>query len=236
MADAAGSVSTTVEDGVAVVRLDDGKMNAISPGVLEALHAALDEADGAATAVCIVGNAKALSAGFDLTVMTSGADEARQLVSAGAELLMRLYLHRQPTVLAVTGHALAAGALLALACDLRIAADGPAKIGLNEVAIGMALPVFGCELARDRLSKRYLTRAAVQAEIFDPAGALAAGFVDRVVASDACVTTAVAEARRLGQLTSAAYERTKRTIRQATVDHVLATLATDMQALLPPVR
>jgi enoyl-CoA hydratase len=227
-------VATTVEDGVAVVRIDDGKMNAISHGMLAALNKALDEAESDATSVCIIGNARALSAGFDLAVMTRSPDDARDLVAAGAELLMRLYGHEQPTVVALTGHALAAGALLALACDLRIAAAGPSKIGLNEVAIGMALPIFGLELARDRLSKRFLTRATIEAEVFDVDGALAAGYVDRVVPADGCVATALEEARRLGQLRIGAHGRTKRTMRQATIDHVLATLAADMSALLPP--
>ena len=157
------AVTTTVEDGVAVVRLDDGKANALSMAVIHGLHEALDEATADASAVCIAGNGKALCAGFDLTVMRGGIDGMVGLVRSGGELLMRLYGHPQPTVAAVRGHALAAGALLVLACDTRVSGDAPAKIGLNEVAIGMTLPEFAVELARDRLSKRYLTRATIEA-------------------------------------------------------------------------
>lgn len=224
------SVTTSIEDGVAVVRLDDGKVNALSMDVIGQLHEALDRAQADATAMCILGNAKAFSAGFDLSVMQGGAEEARQLVAAGGHLLMRIYAHPQPTVAAVTGHALAAGALLVLACDTRIGAEGPAKIGLNETAIGLPLPVYAVELARDRLSKRYLTRAALQAEIFSPQGALAAGYLDAVAPADECVPTAVEEGHRLGQLESRAYGHTKQAIRQATVDRVLATLEGDMAA------
>ena len=85
---------------------------------------------------------------------------------------MRLYMHPQPVVVAVTGHALAAGALLALACDVRIGADVPAKIGLNETSIGMPLPLFATELARDRLSPTAFVRATLAAEIYDPEGAV----------------------------------------------------------------
>jgi enoyl-CoA hydratase len=219
-------VTTTVEDGVAVVRLDDGKMNALSMAVIDGLHGALDRAQADATAVCIVGNAKALSAGFDLSVMRGGAEGMLELVRAGGHLLMRLYGHPQPTVAAVTGHALAAGALLVLTCDERVGADGPAKIGLNETAIGMTLPGYAIELSRDRLSKRYLTRATIEAEIFDPQGALAAGYLDKVVPAEQCETVALADARRLGQLDAKAYGGTKKAIRQATIDRVLSTLAT----------
>jgi enoyl-CoA hydratase len=228
-------VTSTVEDGVAVIRLDDGKMNAISHVVIEHLHAALDKAVGDATAVCIVGNDRALSAGFDLSVMSGGNVEGiRGLVSAGAKLVMRLYGHPQPTVVAVTGHALAAGALVVLACDTRIAADKQSKIGLNEVAIGMALPQFAVELGRERLSKRYATRAAVQAEIFDPAGARDAGYVDQVVPVAECEAAAMTEARRLGELSTGAYAATKRSLRQPTIDAVLAGLDADMTAILGP--
>jgi enoyl-CoA hydratase len=220
------TVTTTVEDGVAVVRLDDGKMNAVSHELVAGLHAALDQAAADASSVCIVGNQKALSAGFDLKVIQSGDGAAvMKLVNGGGELLMRLFVHPQPTVVAVTGHALAAGALLVLACDTRIGVEGgTSKVGLNETQIGMALPEFAWELAAARLSKRYLTRATVQAEIFDPAGALAAGYLDRLAAD--CVADALAEARSLGALPGAAYAGTKSSLRQPVADRVLANLRT----------
>ena len=228
-------VTSSVDDGVAVIRLDDGKMNAISHAVIDQLHAALDKAEGDAGAVCIIGNQKALSAGFDLSVMTGGnVDNVRDLVSAGARLVMRIYGHPQPTVVAVTGHALAAGALVVLACDTRVAADKQSKIGLNEVAIGMALPQFAVELSRERLSKRFASRAVIQAEIFDPAGAMAAGYVDQVVPEADCEAVAVAEARRLGQLSRGAYGATKGSLRQPTIDGVLGGLDADMAAMLGP--
>ena len=211
---------------MAVVRLDDGKANALSMGLISGLHEALDKAASDASAVCIAGNAKALCAGFDLTVMRGGVEGVVELVRSGGELLMRLYGHPQPTVAAVTGHALAAGALLVLACDTRVSGDAPAKIGLNEVAIGMTLPDFAIELARDRLSKRYLTRATIEAEVFSPEGALAAGYVDMIVAVDECERTAIDIARRLGQLDATAYGRTKKALRQATIDRVTPTLKT----------
>ena len=220
------AVTTTIEDGVAVVRLDDGKANAMSMDLIGALHEALDTAAAQATSVCIAGNAKALCAGFDLTVMRGEFEDMVKLVRAGGELLMRLYGHGQPTVAAVTGHAVAAGALLVLACDTRVSGDAPAKIGLNEVAIGMTLPDFAVELARDRLSKRYLTRATIEAEVFSPEGALAAGYVDMIVALDECERTAIDIARRLGQLDANAYAGTKKALRQATIDRVMPTLKT----------
>ncbi|MCU1373494.1 MAG: hypothetical protein JWO68_780 [Actinomycetia bacterium] len=225
------TVHTSIDGDVAVVTLDDGKMNAVGHELLVELHAALDTALVEARAVCLQGNDRALSAGFDLAVMTGDdPDAVRGLVQAGGELLMRLFVHPQPTVVAVTGHALAAGALLVLSCDTRIAAPGSSKIGLNEVAIGLALPEYGYVLAQQRLAPFALTRATVQGEVFDPEGALAAGYVDRL--DPACATAAVEEARRLAALPRGAYARTKQAMRQPVADRVLANLADDLRGLV----
>jgi enoyl-CoA hydratase len=234
MADDAAPVSCTITDGVAVLRLDDGKVNAVSHRVVELLHEGLDRALEEATAVALVGREGKLCAGFDLSEMTAGAEQARALVGAGGRLLMRIYGHPQPVVVAVTGHALAAGALLALACDTRIGAEGPSKIGLNETAIGMGLPAFAVELARARLSPAHLTRSAIQAEIYDPAGAVEAGYLDRVVPADECEAAAVAEAARLGQLPAGAHRHTKLALRQPLIDRVLAGMDDDLAGVGAP--
>jgi enoyl-CoA hydratase len=227
-------VTCTIDDGVAVVRLDDGKVNVISHEVLERLHAALDESLASASSVAIIGREGKLSAGFDLTEMTAGPEHAQALVGAGGRLLMRIYGHPQPVVLGVTGHALAAGALLALSCDTRIGGDGPAKIGLNETAIGMGLPRYAVELAEARLAPAHLLRAAVQAEIYDAHGALEAGYLDRVVPATDVEATVIAEAHRLGQLPGGAYRHTKLALHQAMIDRVLAGLDDDMQQMTAP--
>jgi enoyl-CoA hydratase len=224
----ADTVTCTIEDGVAVLRLDDGKVNVVSHRVIELLHEGLDRALEEASAVAIVGREGKLSAGFDLAEMTAGPDAARALVGSGARLMMRIYGHPQAVVAGVTGHALAGGALLCLSCDTRIGADGPAKIGLNETAIGMGLPAFAIELVQARLSPAHMTRSAVQAEIYDPAGAVEAGYLDRVVPAADCEREAIAEAARLGQLPVAAYRHTKRSLRQPLIDRVLEGLHADM--------
>ncbi|WP_421118746.1 crotonase/enoyl-CoA hydratase family protein [Aquihabitans daechungensis] len=188
-----------LDDGVAIITLDDGKANAFSTAAIVALEAHLDQAaaDGARSLV-IIGRPGRFSAGFDLDEMTSGTTEMRALVVRGARFWIRLYGLGIPTVAACTGHALAGGAITLLACDLRIAADVPAKIGLNEVAIGLTLPKFAYALAADRLETTALVASTLGAQLYDVPGALAAGYVDRVVAPDDLLATAVEEARRLG--------------------------------------
>ncbi len=226
----ASGVSVEIDGSVAVIRLDDGKANAISPDVVAALNAAITQAEQDAGALVLVGREGRYSAGFDLSVMTASVEQMRSLVTSGAELLLQLYGSPIPTVAACTGHALAMGSLLLLACDTRIGADGPFKIGLNEVAIGMGLPMFAVELARERLSPRHLTQATVQARIYDPDGAVEAGFLDRVVPADELEAAARAEATALAQLQRGAVAATKLRARRAAIDLIGSNLADDMAA------
>ena len=225
------SVRYELEGAVAVVRLDDGKANAITNAVIDAVHGALDRAETEARAVVLIGRPQRFSGGFDLSVMRQGREAVQSLVTAGAELALRLYGFPRPVVAACTGHAIAMGAIVLLASDLRIGADGPFKIGLNEVGNGMTLPVFGVELARERLSKRHLTRAALTAELYTPSEAVDAGYLDRVVPPESLESASRAEAERLTTLDANSFAGTKRRLRGAVIDHIRGALAGDMQRL-----
>jgi enoyl-CoA hydratase len=220
-----------VRDGIALITMDDGKANALSHEVIDALHAGLDRAEREARAVMLTGRERRLSGGFDLTVMISSPEATRKLVTAGAELMLRLYTFPRPVVVACTGHALAAGAILLLVADARIGAQGEFKIGLNEVAIQMTLPLFAMELARDRLSKRHFTAAVTQARIFDPLQAQDAGYLDATVPAGALLETALDQARRLAALPDPAFRDTKQRERAATVQRIRETLADDIAQL-----
>jgi enoyl-CoA hydratase len=220
-----------LRDAVALVTLDDGKVNALSHEVIAALQACLDRAEREAAAVLLTGREQRLSGGFDLKVMTSSAEAARQLVTAGAELMLRLYTFPCPVIVACTGHALAAGAILLLVADARLGAEGDFKIGLNEVAIQLTLPIFALELARDRLSKRHFTAAVTQARIYDPVTACDAGYLDVTVPVPQLFDTALERARHLAGLPQQAFRATKLRERSATVRLIRATLADDIAQL-----
>jgi len=232
---AADPVHYALRDGVAVITMDDGKANALSPARIVELNAALDRAGAEAQAVLLAGRPGRFSAGFDLKVMTGGADGLRELVTAGANLALRLYAFPRPVVAACTGHALAAGAVLLCAADLRIGASGDFKIGLNEVSIQLPLPIFALELARDRLSKRWFTQAVTQARIFDPPGARDAGYLDLLATPETLLAAAFDHAARLATLPAPAFELTKERERGASIAHIRATLAADMALLTAPV-
>jgi enoyl-CoA hydratase len=227
-------VNYVLENKVAVLTMDDGKANALSQAMLDELVAAVGRAEKEASAIVLAGRTDRFCAGFDLRVMMSGPDNAKALLTTGSKLLMKLYGTPLPLVIACTGHALAGGALVVLTGDYRVCAQGAYKIGLNEVSLGMPVPVLAMELARDRLSKRELVKATLMATIYDPDNALRVGYVDAVVAPDQVVAQAKAEAARLGAMARSAYEATKKRLRGATIDHVLSTLASDMRDLMMP--
>lgn len=230
------SVSFERAGDVAVIGMDDGKANALSQSMLTDLDAALDRAEGddEVHAVLLHGRPGRLSAGFDLSIMTGGLDTMRDLVTQGATVLLRMFTSPLPIVVAGTGHALAAGALLLLAADHRVGADGDFKIGLNEVAIGMGLPIFAVELARHRLATTQFDAATMQARIYDPTGAAEAGYLDRVVDAGRLMDEAMADATRLGALRAGAFRTTKEHAHRAAAALIRDTLADDMASLGPP--
>jgi enoyl-CoA hydratase/carnithine racemase len=205
------SVQLERQGDVAVIRLDDGKANALGFDAVTALSDALGEASDA-RAVCLIGRPGRFSAGFDLNEMRS--ERAVELMTRGAELALRLVEHPAPVVLGVTGHALAMGAVLLLTADWRVGAAGDFKLGLNEVRIGLFVPPFAADLARDRLTPRHLTEAAQLAEVYDPEGARAAGFLDEVVPEDEVAARAVARATTwAADLDPKAFARTREIVR-----------------------
>ena len=149
------SSAVTYEAGerIARIALDDGKVNAMSLGFFEALGAALDRAERERPgAVIITGRPGVFSAGLDLKLLpTLGAAELRTTLITFARTMLRVFLFPIPTVAAVGGHAIAGGALLMFACDLRVAADTAARLRLNEVAIGLALPSWAILIARSAI-------------------------------------------------------------------------------------
>ena len=221
----------TLEGTTAVVRMDDGKANALSDAMIDALLDSLARADKEATAIVLTGRPDRFCAGFDLKIMMSGPDNAKALLRRGADLLMKLYGVPIPLVIASTGHALAGGALVLLTGDVRIGASGAFRIGLNEVSIGLPVPVLAMELARDRILGAELGRATLQAQIYSPEEAARVGYLDTVVTDDV-LPHAMAEAARLGALSRPAFSATKARLRGKTIAHIRATLEDDLAQLL----
>jgi len=214
----------TLDNDIALLAFDDGKANAIGHEFMDAMDEALSRAETEAKAVIISGREGLFSAGFDLKEIQKGGDAARAILSKGSAMFYRLYAYPRPVVAACTGHAIAAGAFMLLACDNRIGAKGAFQIGLNETSINATFPVFAIELAQTRLAPAYLTRAFIQSELFTPEMAVGAGFLDTITDPNSVLAEARRLARHLATLPADAYAKNKQDIRAQALQAIKASL------------
>lgn len=220
-------VTYSLDDGIATLTLNNGKVNAFSHELIAQFNQALDQGEADNAIVIVTGQPGILSGGYDLKVMTAGPQAAIELVAAGSTLARRMLSHPQPIIVACPGHAIAKGAFVLLSADYRIGVEGPFSIGLNEVKIGMTMHHAGIALARDRLTKPAFQRSVINAEIFTPQGAVAAGFLDQVVAPDELMNAAREVAQQLKKINMTAHTNTKRKVRKELLDALDAAIVLD---------
>jgi enoyl-CoA hydratase len=217
-------------DGVLDVQLDDGGPNVLRPAVLDDLRAALSAHPEAP--VLLRGRDGTFSAGLDLRWMVAHTPtEIGDLLRACGLALMTIWLHPRPVVAAATGHAIAAGTMLAMATDHVVAAEGGAW-GLNETANGMEIPRFGIDLAAARLAPRDLDTLLIPGERIDAARATAVGMADVLAAPADVLARAEARLAELAVLPAAAYAGNKQRLRGRTAARVLAELDADVAGLV----
>lgn len=220
-------VTYQLKDGIATIAMDDGKANALSLAMQAELNAALDRALADKAIVVLTGRQGMFCAGFDLPTMTSGGVNAVKMLTGGFEIAERLLSFPKPVVIACTGHALAMGVFLVMCGDYCIGAEGGFKIGANEVAIGLTMPRSAIEICRARLAPAHFQRAMLTSEIFTPADAIAAGFLDKEVAGAFVLTEAHATAERFAKLNMNAYKGTKALVREPMLKALRAAMEAD---------
>jgi len=213
-------ISYQVNNDIALLSMDDGKANVVGHALIDDIHKYLDRAENEAKAVVIAGREGIFSGGFDLSEFAKGAEASLALVQRGFPMLLRLFKHPQPLVAACTGHGIAAGSFMLLACDTRIGAAGNFKHRLPETAIGMTLPGVLHEFAAARLSPRFLTAAVIQAQAFTPEQAVEAGFVDELAKPDTVVARAVEVATSLAEMPTEVYAQIKLDCRRHSIDRM----------------
>jgi enoyl-CoA hydratase len=211
-------VSYRSEENYAIITINNGKANAISHDVIEGINASLDKAEQENKVVILTGQKGIFSAGFDLKVMTKSPESAKELVTKGSRLSLRMLSFSKPIIVACSGHAIAKGAFLLLSADYRIGVEGDFKIGLNEVMIGMTMHNAGIAIAKARLSEVYLNRSVNNAEIFNPEDALKAGFLDLSVPETDLLPTAIKVAMMFSKLNRKAHAETKLKVRKPHLD------------------
>jgi enoyl-CoA hydratase len=184
-------VNYQTSESVTTITLDDGKVNVLGPTMQAALNDALDRAEkDESKAVVLAGNQRVFSGGFDLSVFQSGdAAAALGMLAGGFELSKRCLTFPKPVVMAATGPAIAMGSFLLLSGDHRVGAP-KSRCQAIEVAIGMTIPISAIEIMRMRLTPAAFHRGTALASTFIGDEAIAAGWLDEIVAEDAVLARA----------------------------------------------
>ena len=221
-------VQYALRDGVATIRIEDGKRNALSPEVLRGLYRAFDRAAADGATVILTGREEVFSAGFDLKVMNRGGPRALNMLRLGYAFTARVMAYPHPVIVACNGHCFAMGVFLMLSADHVIGSRGEFTISANEVAIGMTMPRVAAAVLRHRLTPAAYQRAVTLSERFDVGAALEAGFFDETIEPAELMERAAALAAELKELDAWAHRRSKRRIRRATIRRIRFALPLDL--------
>jgi enoyl-CoA hydratase len=217
------TVGYELNESVATITMDDGKVNVLGPAMQAAINEALDRAEkDSAKAVVIAGNERVFSGGFDLAVFQSGdAKAALEMLAGGFELSVRCLTFPAPVIMAATGPAIAMGSFLLLSGDHRIGAPH-SKCQAIEVAIGMTIPNAAIEIMRMRLTPAAFHRGAALASTYAGDEALIAGWLDELAAASDVLSLAQERAAEAAMLHSGAHLATKLKARDSALKAIRA--------------
>jgi enoyl-CoA hydratase len=208
------------QDGVAVLRLAHGKVNAMSMEFCEALTARFAEISSA-RAVVMTATGRTFSAGVDLVrLLEGGAPYVRKFLPVLSNMFVTVFSHPAPVVAAINGHAIAGGCVLACAADKRLMARDSGHIGVTELLVGVPFPPAAMEIMRCAAAPQFLADAILSGATFTPAEAVARGFIHDVVEPQALLERAVAAAKALAALPPKAFALTKRQIRAPALERM----------------
>ena len=222
-----GAFTTEHVDGVLTISFDDGKANTLNTDRLRELHSLIDgaAADGT-TAIVIRGRERMFSAGLDVKwLATLDGDGLIELSQVFSSTMLGLLRSPVPTIAEVTGHAIAGGAILAMACDHRIATAGEFRFQMNEVAIGITMPQWMVVITSSAVPEPQRFDLLQLARPFGVGDALAMGTYHQVVAAEDRPAAVAAVAAELSVLDRNAFAGTKSVLWDAASEAALAEIA-----------
>lgn len=208
-------LKTTKHGEVLEVQLDRPPVNALNHTLVNELRTAVEQAPSkGARAIVLSGSPGMYSAGLDVPELL-GHDRAAmsRFWQDFFDMLRAVAVSPIPVVAAITGHSPAGGAVIAIFCDHRIAAEGRFKLGLNEVQVGLPVPRVILGALVRLVGPRQAERLAVRGLLVSPQEALATGLVDQVVAPEQVLPAALAWCRETLALPPAAMDITRRSLR-----------------------
>ncbi len=223
-------IDIKISDGIAVVTMTHGKVNALDIEFCDGLAARFTElaSNSEVRAVVLTGQGKAFSAGVDLVRLNAGgADYVRRFMPILHKAFEAVFFHPKPVVAAVNGHAIAGGCVLTCCADRRIMARGGGRIGVTELLVGVPFPVLAFEIMQAAVPRRYLPEVLYSAATYEPDAAIERGFIDEIAEPAELMEDAYAVAQELAALSPAAFAQTKKQIRQSAAERVASEAATE---------
>ena len=218
-------VHLSIADGIAEVRFERGKVNALDERLVDELSRRFGELcdDPEVRGIVLTGSGKFFSFGFDIPHFLSLSKAAfADYLGRFTALYRDLFVHPKPIVAALNGHAVAGGCMLAAACDTRIMVSGKAKIGLNEIGFGSSVFAGSVAMLEFWVGARRAQEMLFGGGLYSAEDALGLGLVDAVVSDAELADAARATARRHAARDPAAFRSIKRLLRQPVVDAMLA--------------
>jgi enoyl-CoA hydratase len=198
-------------DGIRILRLAHGKVSALDIELGEAfMQEMADAAAAPVRAVIVTGTGSSFSAGVDLyRLIDSGPEYARRFLPVLDGFLRAALTLPKPLVAAINGHAIAGGCILAACCDHRIMVEGPGRIGIPELAVGVAFPALPLQIMAARLGDAALRDLVFTARTVQIDEAKALGLIDEKCPSGMLLDRAMAAAERLAAIPATAFALTK---------------------------
>lgn len=165
-------------------------------------------------AVVLSGSPGMFSGGLDVPLLiTLDWNDLQRFMRSILALQHQLAIQPIPVVAAITGHCAAAAATMTMFCDYRFMVDGPYKIGLNEVAIGLCPGRIAYHAFRRLVGARHADQLVARGEFISPKDALHVGLVDRLTTQERVVPDAIDYARSFLTLPPHALYETRRIAR-----------------------
>ena len=215
-------IDVTRRDEVAIVRMVDGKVNAMSIEFCTELTTRFEEIRlSSARAVVLTGNGRIFSAGVDLVrLLDGGRSYIRSFLPELSLLLATVFSHPKPVVAAINGHAIAGGCVLACAADRRLMGREAGRIGVTELLVGVPFPAVAMEIMRGATAPQYFEETIFSGATFMPPDALARGLVHEIVDPEQLLERAIAAAHTLATLPSPVFMLSKRQTREPALERL----------------
>ena len=214
-------VKTEIQNGIGTLTVQRGKVNALNGAVIEEISTALRnfENDRKVKAVIITGHDKFFSFGFDIPEFISYSKAAfTEFVINFTNLYSYLFLYPKPVVAALNGHTIAAGCMLALACDVRLMVSGKGKISLNEIGFGSSVFAGATEILLFHVGGKNATDILYYGNMYHADDARKMNLINAVVSDETLTVESIQAARTLGDKYLPAFMSVKKFLREPVAD------------------